>query len=111
MLLFETIDRLNRMHQLIKREGTGTPDDFAERFHLKRRQLYNILDEFKDYGAEIRYSRVNNSFYYDNDFDVFVKISVTPLSGNDKEAIVAGSRGVYKPIITDNLGRFFGDID
>ena len=111
MLIFETIDRLHRMHQLIKREGTGTPDEFANRFHIKRRQLYNILDEFKDYGADIRYSTAKSSYYYTNDFDIFVRISVVPLSGKDKEVIIAESSGVYKPIVTDNIGRYFSDID
>ena len=110
MLLFETIDRLSRIHRLIKREGTGTPDEFAERFHLKRRQLYNILDEFKDFGAEIRYSRIKNSFYYTNDFDVNVNISVNPLSENENISIIAGCCGVYKPFVIDDIGRFFSNI-
>ena len=79
MLLFETIDRMRRIHHLIKREATGPADEFAGRFNLKKRQLYNILDEFKDFGADIRYSRVNNTYYYNNDFDVFVKISAEPV--------------------------------
>ena len=107
MLIFETIDRLHRMHQLIKREGTGNPDEFANRFHIKRRQLYNILNEFKDYGAIIQYNHFKNSFCYKNDFEIFVKISVMSLSENDKDAIIAGSSGVYKPIVTDSIGRFF----
>jgi len=78
MLLFETIDRMRRIHHLIKREATGPADEFAGRFNLKKRQLYNILDEFKDFGADIRYSRVNNTYYYNNDFDVFVRISAEP---------------------------------
>jgi len=111
MLLFETIDRLSRIHRLIKREGTGTPDEFAERFNIKRRQLYNILDEFKDYGAEIRYSRIKNSFYYLNDFDVSVKISVNQLSESETITIIAGCSGVYKFLVTENIGRFFNNVN
>ena len=70
MLLFESIDRMRRIHHLIKREATGTADEFAGKFNLKRRQLYNILDEFKDFGAEIRFSRIRNTYYYNNDFEV-----------------------------------------
>ncbi len=80
MLLFETIDRLNRIHHSIQCEATGSPDEFAEKLNLKKRQLYNILDEFKDYGAVVRFSRVRNTFYYDNNFEVFVKISTGLLS-------------------------------
>ena len=109
MLLFETTDRLSRMHQMIKREATGSPDEFAGKFNIKRRQLYNILEEFKDYGAEIKYSRIKNSFYYENEFDVFVNISITPLSGSDNLGVVAGCHGIYKPFLIKYLGRFFND--
>lgn len=90
MQLFETIDRVHRIHRLIQQEATGTPDEFARRFNLKRRHLYNILDEFKDYGARIRYCRIRQSFVYENNFEVAVKISVTPLSGYEEENTLAG---------------------
>ena len=85
MLLFETIDRMQRIHQLIKREATGPADEFAGRFKLKRRQLYYLLDEFRDYGAEIRYSRIRNTYYYDNDFEVKVVVSTHPLTDMERK--------------------------
>ena len=91
MQLFETIDRAHRIHKMIQQEATGSAEDFARRFRLKRRQLYNILEEFKDYGAEIKYSRVKSTFYYTNDFEVLVKIDVNPLSRKEQKNIFAGS--------------------
>ena len=90
MLLFETIDRMRRIHHLIKREATGPADEFAEKFNLKKRQLYNILDEFKDFGADIRFSRIRNTYYYDNDFEVLVKISTHPLSEVETKSYKGG---------------------
>jgi len=84
MLLFETIDRMNRIHSLIKREATGAAEEFANRFNLKKRQLYYLLDEFKDYGADIRYSRIKNTYYYNNDFEIRVDISTKSLSEEEK---------------------------
>jgi predicted DNA-binding transcriptional regulator YafY len=83
MQLFETIDRIYRIHQLIQREATGTPGEFAKRLDIRRRQLYNILVEFKDYGAHIRYNRTKQTFYYANDFEVIIKINVLPLSAQE----------------------------
>jgi len=80
MLLFETIDRMNRIHSLIKREATGAASEFADRFNLKKRQLYYLLDEFKDYGADIRYSRIRNTYYYNNDFEIRVVISTNQIN-------------------------------
>jgi predicted DNA-binding transcriptional regulator YafY len=67
---FDTIDRLYNIHKLIQQEETGTPDEFAQQFHLSRRQLYNILGELKDYGAVIKHNRTKHTFYYANDFIV-----------------------------------------
>jgi hypothetical protein len=78
MRLFESIDRVIRIHSLIQREATGSPDVFASRLNLRRRQLYNILSEFRDSGAEIKYSHFKMSFYYTNEFDITFEISSKP---------------------------------
>ncbi len=91
MQLFETIDRVYRMHQMIQCEATGTPEKFAERLNIKRRQLYNILDEFKGYGACIRYNRTKKTFYYENDFEVVLKINVHPLTNHEQKTVLAGN--------------------
>jgi len=67
---FERIARLVDVHQLIKQRKTGTPIEFAKKFHISRSQLYNIKEELEDYGAIIKYSRKQNTFYYDSDFEL-----------------------------------------
>ena len=69
---FDRIDRLYKIHQLILQENTGTPDEFAALFHLSRRQIYNIIDILKDYGADIRFSRTKHTFYYANEFEMSI---------------------------------------
>ena len=59
---FDTIERLYKIHQLILQENTGTPDEFAALFRLSRRQIYNIIEILKDYGADIRFSRTRHTF-------------------------------------------------
>jgi predicted DNA-binding transcriptional regulator YafY len=82
------IKRLYRMHKLILQEATGAPDEFAERFHIKRRQLFNLLGELKDYGAPIEYSAINNTYYYTEDFDFFKRIGMESLSGKENKAFL-----------------------
>jgi predicted DNA-binding transcriptional regulator YafY len=67
---FDTINRLYNIHKMIQQENTGTPDEFAQQFHLSRRQLYNIREELKDYGAIIGYSRIRHTYFYTNDFTI-----------------------------------------
>ena len=74
MQLFETINRIQCIHEMILKEMTGTPQEFAEHLHISRRQLYNILDEFKYLGAQIHYNRTRETFYYTNNFEIELKI-------------------------------------
>jgi len=90
MQLFDSIERVHRIHKLIQRKATGTPEEFAEKLNLGKRQMYNILEEFRDYGANIKYNRMRGTFYYDNDFEVLVKINVNSLSNQEQKSIYAG---------------------
>lgn len=81
MALFDIINRAERIHWFIRNECTGTPHEFAKKFNLSRRQLHNLLEDFKDFGAEIKYDRSKESFCYLNNFclEMTVRI-ITPTS-------------------------------
>jgi DNA-directed RNA polymerase beta' subunit len=80
MNLVETIDRMDRIHKLIRQEATGTPDEFARQIRVSRRQLYNILEKLKDSGADIKYNHHKCTYYYANNFDFCIKISTNSTS-------------------------------
>jgi len=67
---FERVARLVDVHQLIKQEKTGSPTDFAKKLRMSRSQLYNIREELEDYGAIIKYSRKQKTFFYFNNFEL-----------------------------------------
>ena len=75
------IERLYRMHELIRHESTGTPDELAALFHIKRRQLFHILEELKSYGAVIKYSSSKSTYFYLEHFDFFEKVAHELLFG------------------------------
>lgn len=77
MTLTEYINRMQLLHKLITQESTGAPIKLAGRFHLSKRQLYNILEELKDMGAEIGYSRIKETFYYKNDFHLEISLKIS----------------------------------
>ncbi|MDR3339491.1 MAG: hypothetical protein LBT25_05255 [Candidatus Symbiothrix sp.] len=62
MNFFDRIERVQRIHKLIRNESTGAPKEFAEKLHLRERQLYNLLEELKCYGADIRYNVEHSSY-------------------------------------------------
>ena len=82
------IERLYRMHKLIQQEATGTPEEFARLFQIKKRQLFNLLSELKDYGALIKYSTVNHTYYYIGNFDFFKIIGMESFSGKENKAFL-----------------------
>lgn len=91
MQLFETINRARQMHCYIQREATGSPDKFAEQLHVSRRMLYYLLEELKDFGAEIGYNRNKETFYYKNHFEFDLTIKVNPLTEHEKKYTFGGS--------------------
>lgn len=72
----ESLERIIRIHKMIQLEATGNPDEFACKLGVTKRHMYNILEEFKDYGADIKYRRENSSFCYENDFEISIKIKI-----------------------------------
>ena len=63
------LDRLIRMHQMIQSESTGTPEEFAEVFQIKDRQLQYQIEELRLYGANIKYSRKRATYFYVTPFN------------------------------------------
>ncbi|MDR3219161.1 MAG: hypothetical protein LBU22_09360 [Dysgonamonadaceae bacterium] len=76
MNFYDRIERVQRIHQLIRNESTGAPKEFAEKIHLRERQLYNLLEELKCYGADIRYSAEHSSYYYANNVDISIEFNI-----------------------------------
>ena len=68
------IERLFTMHKRILSETTGTPEDFAAEFGLKKRQLQYLIEELRLSGAEIEYSRQRKTYFYLAPFDFFEKL-------------------------------------
>lgn len=66
----ERLERIKQMHRLISNKTTGTPETFAKKFCLSRRKMYYELEFFKNCNAPIKYSKVNQTFYYDGEFEI-----------------------------------------
>ena len=58
------LDRLCKLHELVRLEQTGTPNELAERLEISRSQLYKMLETLKEYGVDIKYSRFFRTYHY-----------------------------------------------
>ncbi len=74
MKLFEYIDRVNLLNNLIAAKRTGTPDELAKRLYLSKSRLFRVIEDLKLKGALINYSREARTYYYTNNFKMQISL-------------------------------------
>lgn len=55
---------LERLDFLVRMRSTGRAVELADQMGLSERSLYNYLNELKELGAPLRWSRCENSYIY-----------------------------------------------
>lgn len=64
MSLVKDIKRLEFVNYLIKKKATGNLETFARKNDLSKRAMTYFLSQLKEMGADIRYDRVRETYYY-----------------------------------------------
>lgn len=64
MDLSTRMEKMVRMDCLIRLEGTGAPRQFAEHIGVSESTLYELLKLMKQMGADIRYNKHRQTYYY-----------------------------------------------
>lgn len=90
MTLFQQIERMEYIHQVISKERTGNPGQFARKLQLSKRQLFNILEELRILGLDIRYSKMRETYYYYGGKYLEISYALRELSEKEVENIYAG---------------------
>ena len=90
MNFIKQMERIKKIHLLISTEKTGSPDAFAQKLNLSRRQLYNELEIIKNLDATIKYSKKRESFYYGETFDLELKYSLKTIIDDETKEIFGG---------------------
>ena len=69
----ETTDALDRLHNLIKRKATGTPEQMAEKLGVSIGTIKNLINILKRRKLPIKYCREKQTYYYvyEVDFRLF----------------------------------------
>ena len=96
MKAIEQLERLRRIHELIKAERTGTPEEFANSLHISRRQLYEYINLIKDFGVDINYSKQKGTFFLCNGHELNINCSVKVVT---KEEAIKINGGYFNKII------------
>ena len=69
----ETTGALGRLHHLIKRKATGTPEKMAQKFSVSVSTVKNWIDILKRRKLPVKYCREKQTYYYayEVDFRIF----------------------------------------
>lgn len=104
MQIIKQLERLKKANLLIKSECTGNPDEFAIKLTISRSQLYNILEQLKDFGAPIKYNKKLNSFYYTTHFSLEINYSLKAILEDEQKTIFGGFS--LRPILLDGTNIY-----
>ena len=82
MQTIKNLERLQKIHNLIVNECTGTPAEISTTMRISVRLVYNFLECLKDYVAQINYSRSRKTYYYKTNFELNINFNVQVKSEN-----------------------------
>jgi|TARA_B110000090_G_C13222696_1_gene385486 DNA-binding Lrp family transcriptional regulator len=91
MKTIKQLERVRKVHQLIKGEKTDSPKKIALALNISEREVYRILEYLKELGAKINFSRSINSYFYEENFDLLVNVSVKVIINEELKTIYGGS--------------------
>ena len=91
MQRIKELERLQQLHVLIKNECTGTPAQLAKRMQTSQRTVHRLIEKLKDLDAAICFDRKRNTYYYCENFDLEVSITVKAISKNNTVKLYGGT--------------------
>lgn len=67
MNLISKIELIARVDALIRRKGTGTPQNLSIRLGISKRNVFNLINTMKEMGAPIYFCKSRNSYCYEEE--------------------------------------------
>lgn len=95
MRFIKQIERLQLLNKLVKEQRTGCPEELAKRLGVSRAKLYLMLEELRDYGVKIVFSKKVNSFKYTNCIGLNLNYSFKVLGEKETILISAGKNSTF----------------
>lgn len=76
--MLKQIQRIERLHQLLRLKATGSPKECALKLDISERQLYNTLELMKALGAPIYYDIAIGTYCYEYEVECSFGFPVKP---------------------------------
>ena len=71
MTSLSVVSYIERINRLIRKESTGSRAELAGRMRVSERTVSNYLEELRLMGADIRFSKTRNTYYFFNRFVLY----------------------------------------
>lgn len=92
MIALKYLDRIERLHLLIKRKATGTPKELANRLEVSEASVYEYIKTLKEMGAPVAYDIYRKSYVYDRPCSLSLRYNVEVLEEDEIKYAQAGCR-------------------
>lgn len=95
MHTIKQLQRLEKIHQFITEEKTGTPLHLAQIMGISRSTVFELISYLKLLDAPIKYSRVRETYYYIQPFNLEINVSIKVLSNDEVKDISGGAAIIF----------------
>ena len=92
MIALKYLDRIERLHLLIKRKATGPPKELAYRLQVSEASVYEYIKTLKELGGPVTYDLFRKSYVYDRPCSLNLRYDVRPLKDDEITYAQAGYR-------------------
>ena len=92
MNIISKVAQFQKLNKLIDQEKTGTPTEFAKKLNVSKTKLYELIDEIRSFGKDIKYSRKEKTFYYEDSSKLDIIFSLKLIEGEEIKNIYGGSK-------------------
>ncbi len=90
MTIFEKLNLLERIHNLINRKATGSPEQLAQMIGYSKQQTLRLIGDLKALGMPIDYDRERCTYFYSEKVDFKIQILIE----TDKEKNIKGGKNI-----------------
>lgn len=88
--LFNQINLIERIDQLIRLRSTGNAKQLADKFNISESSVYRIIETIKELGAPVEYSLVYHSYVYTRDVNFLCGFFLKELSPGESKKVNGG---------------------
>lgn len=97
MNILQNFNRIEKLHQLILAEKTGSPVQLAKQLGISRATLYVLIDELNSLNIKVAYSRKYETFYYEKKVEMTIQFKIEMLDSDELNKFNGGSLHFFLP--------------